>query len=309
MEVGGKQSNVARLREGAGAIPPRTPPHNYEAEQALLGALLANNEVYNRVSEFLRPDHFADALHGRIYEAIGKLVLRGQIANPVTLKNLFDQDGALAEIGGAQYLVQLAQAVVTVINAEDYGRAIHDLFLRRQLIGVGEDIVNESYTYDPDISAIDQIERSEMRLFNLAEGGQVDGGPKKFTDVLKSALDMAEVGLQARQPRHRRDHRPARPRPQAGRAAAVRPRHPRRPPVDGQDRARHQHRLQRRQGRRRTRRPAPGTAVAFFSLEMSAEQLAHRIMAEKSGISSDRIRRGDVQAGRFRQDRRGGAGA
>ena len=110
MEVGGKQSNVARLREGAGAIPPRTPPHNYEAEQALLGALLANNEVYNRVSEYLRPDHFADALHGRIYEAIGKLVLRGQIANPVTLKNLFDQDGALAEIGGAQYLVQLAQA-------------------------------------------------------------------------------------------------------------------------------------------------------------------------------------------------------
>ena len=100
MEVGGKQSNVARLREGAGAIPPRTPPHNYEAEQALLGALLANNEVFNRVSEYLRPDHFADALHGRIYEAIGKLVLRGQIANPVTLKNLFDQDGALSEIGG-----------------------------------------------------------------------------------------------------------------------------------------------------------------------------------------------------------------
>ena len=196
MEVGGKQSNVARLREGAGAIPPRTPPHNYEAEQALLGALLANNEVYNRVSEYLRPDHFADALHGRIYEAIGKLVLRGQIANPVTLKNLFDQDGALAEIGGAQYLVQLAQAVVTVINAEDYGRAIHDLFLRRQLIGVGEDIVNESYTYDPDISALNQIERSEMRLFNLAEGGQVDGGPKKFKDVVDSALKMAEAAYQ-----------------------------------------------------------------------------------------------------------------
>ncbi|HET6622008.1 MAG TPA: replicative DNA helicase [Dongiaceae bacterium] len=193
MESGGKQSNVARLREGAGAIPPRTPPHNYEAEQALLGALLANNEVYNRVSEFLRAEHFADALHGRIYEAVGKLVLRGQIANPVTLKNLFDQDGALSEIGGAQYLVQLAQAVVTVINAEDYGRAIHDLFLRRQLIGVGEDIVNESYTYDPEVSAIDQIERSEMRLFNLAEGGQVEGGPKKFDAVLKSALDMAEV--------------------------------------------------------------------------------------------------------------------
>src|SRR5688572_31055021 len=148
MEVGGKQSNVARLREGAGAIPPRTPPHNYEAEQALLGALLANNEVYNRVSEYLRPDHFADALHGRIYEAIGKLVLRGQIANPVTLKNLFDQDGALAEIGGAQYLVQLAQAAVTVINAEEYGRAIPDLILRPQPSGRRGAIVNESFRCD-----------------------------------------------------------------------------------------------------------------------------------------------------------------
>src|SRR5215475_10843456 len=197
MDTNLSNANVTRLHAAGGQtadpLGPRTPPHNSEAEQALLGAILANNQVYDKVNEFLRPEHFADALHGRIYDAIGKLIQRGQIANPVTLKNLFDQDGALAEIGGAQYLVQLAQAVVTVINAEDYGRAIHDLYLRRQLIGVGEDIVNESYTYDSDLTAIDQIERSEMRLFNLAEGGQVDGGPKKFTDVLKSALDMAEA--------------------------------------------------------------------------------------------------------------------
>src|SRR5688572_18381216 len=300
MEVGGKQSNVARLREGAGAIPPRTPPHNYEAEQALLGALLANNEVYNRVSEFLRPDHFADALHGRIYEAIGKLVLRGQIANPVTLKNLFDQDGALAEIGGAQYLVQLAQAVVTVINAEDYGRAIHDLFLRRQLIGVGEDIVNESFTYDPDISAIDQIERSEMRLFNLAEGGQVDGGPKKFNDVLKSALDMAEAaykrdghvtgvttGLRDLDRRlgglQKSDLIILAGRPSMGKTALA--------TNIGFNAA------------EAARDPATGERhrVVFFSMEMSAEQLATRIMAEKSGISSDKIRRGEVRAEDFQR--------
>jgi replicative DNA helicase len=298
MESGAKTSNVARLREGPGSIPPRVPPHNYEAEQALLGALLANNEVYNRVSEFLRPEHFADPLHGRIYEAIGKLVLRGQIANPVTLKNLFDQDGALAEIGGAQYLVQLAQAVVTVINAEDYGRAIFDLYLRRQLIGVGEDIVNDSFAYDPDVTAIDQIERSEMRLFNLAEGGQVEGGPKKFDAVLKSALDMAEVAykrdshvtgvttglrdldrkLGGLQPS---DLVILAGRPSMGKTAlatnigfnaaeAVK---------DAESGTRHR--------------------VAFFSLEMSAEQLAHRIMAEKSGISSDRIRRGDVKQDDF----------
>ena len=294
MESGAKQSNVARLREGTGSIPPRVPPHNYEAEQALLGALLANNEVYNRVSEFLRAEHFADALHGRIYEAIGKLVLRGQIANPVTLKNLFDQDGALAEIGGAQYLVQLAQAVITVINAEDYGRAIFDLFLRRQLISVGEDIVNDSFSYDPDVTAVDQIERSEMRLFNLAEGGQVEGGPQKFSDVVNSALQMAESAYQrdghvtgVTTGLSDLDHKLGGLQPSdlvilAGRpsmgktalatnigfnaAEAVK---------DKEAGIRHR--------------------VAFFSMEMSAEQLAHRIMAEKSGVSSDRIRRGDVK--------------
>jgi replicative DNA helicase len=298
MDVGGKPSNIARLREGPGAIPPRVPPHNYEAEQALLGALLANNEVYNRVSEYLRAEHFADALHGRIYEAIGKLVLRGQIANPVTLKNLFDQDGALAEIGGAQYLVQLAQAVVTVINAEDYGRAIHDLYLRRQLIGVGEDIVNESYTYDPDVSAVDQIERSEMRLFNLAEGGQVDGGPKKFNEVLKSALDMAEAaykrdghvtgvttGLRDLDRRlgglQKSDLVILAGRPSMGKTALA--------TNIGFNAA----------NAEKDKETGTKHRVAFFSLEMSAEQLAHRVMAEESGISSDRIRRGEVKQDEF----------
>jgi len=85
-------------------MPLRVPPHNYEAEQALLGAILANNLVLDRVSEFLLPEHFADAVHGRIYEAATKLIQRGQIANVLTLKNMFDQDAALAEVGGAQYL-------------------------------------------------------------------------------------------------------------------------------------------------------------------------------------------------------------
>src|SRR3954468_409984 len=146
METAGS-NNVTRLRSGDTTPPQRTPPVNYDAEQALLGAILANNLVYDRVNEFLRPEHFADALHGRIYEAIGKLVQRGQIANPVTLKNLFDQDGALTEIGGAQYLVDLAQSVVTVINADDYGHVIHDLYLRRQLVDLGETVVNDAYVF------------------------------------------------------------------------------------------------------------------------------------------------------------------
>src|ERR1700753_788723 len=194
METAGS-NNVARLRGGDVVVPQRTPPLNYDAEQALLGAILANNLVFDRVNEFLRPEHFADPLHGRIYEAIGKLIQRGQIANPVTLKNLFDQDVALTEIGGAQYLVELAQAVVTVINAEDYGRAVHDLYLRRQLIDLGEQTVNEAYVFDVEQTALNQIESAEMRLFNLAESGQTEGGPKGFSQVLANALDMAEAAF------------------------------------------------------------------------------------------------------------------
>src|SRR6266568_8329427 len=114
-------SRVTALREPDLERVPQ-PPSNTEAEQALLGAILVNNVAYGRVAEFLAPEHFANAVHGRIFAAIGKLIERGQIANPVTLKNLFDQDGALAEIGGAQYLARLATSVVTIINVEDYGR-------------------------------------------------------------------------------------------------------------------------------------------------------------------------------------------
>ena len=109
-------------------------------------------------------------VHGRIFAAIGKLIERGQIANPVTLKNLFDQDGALTEIGGAQYLARLAAARrSTIINAEDYGRAIHDLYLRRELITIGEDVVNDAFRQDLDDPAREQIERAEKKLFDLAD--------------------------------------------------------------------------------------------------------------------------------------------
>ena len=151
-------SKVTPLREGDGSY--RSPPHNTEAEQALLGAILVNNAAFHRVYDFLLPEHFAEGVHGRIYAAIAKLIERGQIANPVTLKNLFDQDGALAEIGGAQYLARLATLMVTIINAADYGRQIHDLYLRRQLIGIGEDTVNDAYAHDIDRDARVQIEQA-----------------------------------------------------------------------------------------------------------------------------------------------------
>src|SRR5262249_25631731 len=146
-----------------------------------------------RVGDFLRPEHFADPVHGRIYEAIGKLIDRGHLANAVTLKALFDQDGALAEVNGAQYLVRLAASIVTIINVQDYGRTIHDLYLRRQLISVGEDLVNDAFKQDLDVSASDQIEQAEAKLFGLAEADRAESGPRAFTSVLKSAIEQAEA--------------------------------------------------------------------------------------------------------------------
>jgi replicative DNA helicase len=169
-------SRVTPLREPSPELLLRVPPYNPEAETSLLGALLINNSIYHRVSEFLQGDHFGNALHGRIFAAIGKLIERGQIANPITLKNMFDQDAALTEVGGAQYLVRLAQAAVAIIDAQDYARAVHDLHLRRELITLGEDVVNDAFRHDLDDPAREQIERAEKKLFDLATTGQAEGG-------------------------------------------------------------------------------------------------------------------------------------
>jgi replicative DNA helicase len=278
----------------------RTPPYNPDAEQTLLGALLINNAAYLRVSEFLQAEHFGNAIHGRIFAAIGKLVDRGQIANPVTLKSLFDQDASLIEVGGAQYLARLAGAAVTIINAEDYGRAIYDLHVRRELIALGEDVVNDAFRQDLDDPPREQIERTEKKLFDLATTGQAEGGFRLFSATLTSAINNAEAAFKRNGKTvgvatglvdldrklgglHRSDLIILAGRPSMGKTAlatniafnAAKAYRPRRAP-DGQTIA------------------EDGAVVGFFSLEMSAEQLATRILAEESGVASDRIRRGDV---------------
>ncbi len=291
-------SKVTRLREGESSY--RTPPHNSEAEQALLGAILVNNTAYVRVSEFLLAEHFAEGVHGRIYAAMAKLIERGQIANPVTLKNLFDQDGALAEIGGAQYLARLAASMVTIINVEDYGRTIHDLYLRRQLITLGEDVVNEAHSYEIERNAREQIEAAEKRLFDLATMGQSEGGFRPFKSALTEAIVMAEAAFK-RSGRttgvstgftdldkllgglHPSDLVVLAGRPSMGKTAlatniafnAAKAYRPTKLP-DGRIVS------------------EDGAVAGFFSLEMSAEQLATRVLSEESRVASDRIRRGDV---------------
>ena len=264
--------------------PQRALPHNYEAEQAFLGALLANNEVYHRASHFLRPEHFADPLHGRIYEAMARLITKGAVANPVTLKNLFDQDGALADIGGAQYLVQLAQAVVTVISAEDYAYAVRDLAVRRQLIAFAAELTEDAHIINPMESPFDLITQSETALYRINEfsAGRTANRARPAAEYLDMALATADAA-------HRRQDVAGvktgladvdeiigalvpgtmtvlAGRPSMGKtslALAI---------LDNAEKS--------------------GVPSAFFSLEMSAEQLGLKHLSLRSGISSDLARKG-----------------
>jgi replicative DNA helicase len=302
-------TNVAFLPTRAAdetAPPARIPPHNFEVEMGLLAALLANNRAYEKVSELLRPEHFADARHGRIYDAIGKLAQKGQQANAATLKNYFEHDGELADIGGADYLARLQASAVTIINANDYAQRIFDLYLRRELIDIGTDVVNEAYEFDVETDANAKIESAEQKLFDLAEKGQVEGGLRTFNSALTAAIDMATLafkrdgavtgittGFADMDDKlggfHKSDLIIVAGRPSMGKsalaaklafnAALARQKWTERAILEGLD---------------RDAPDAEGGVVAFFSLEMSAEQIANRLLSEQVEIPSDKIRRGEV---------------
>lgn len=269
----------------------RIAPHSLEAEQALLGALLHNNLAFERIVDFLRPEHFSDTTHGRIFEAISNLISRGHIADPITLKEYFDKDDALSEVGGGQYLAHLAASVISIINTEDYGRKIYDFYLRRQLIDVGETIVNDAHTHELDISATDQIEVAEKKLFDLATVGNQERGLQTFSFALKQALTSADIALKRDNHVvgvttgfkemdkclggfHPSDLIILAGRPSMGKTALA------------TNLAFNAARM--------AMEKKEGAAVAFFSLEMSSEQLANRILGQESGLSSDLIRRGDI---------------
>jgi replicative DNA helicase len=262
----------------------RTPPANVEAEQALLGAIFRNNLAHSRVSDFLLPEHFSYAVHQRIYAAIAKLIERGQPANPITLKNLFDQDGALAELGGAEYLTQLAESAVTIINAEDYGRRIHDLHLRRQLIAIADDIANEAYRHGLEDDAAAQIERAEQMLFDLGDGGQSGAGPQPVGALGHQALLRIQAAVQ-------RDRRvigvPTGLIELDRKIGGMRPGN-----------------LIVLAGRPSMGKTALATNIAinaaragergaFFSVEMSDLDLATRLLAQQSGVPAEKLFRGD----------------
>ncbi len=276
----------------------RLPPTNAEAEQALLGALLANNGAFDRVSDFLRPDHFADAIHGRIFAAIARRVGSGLIADAVTLKAEFEHSGVLGEVGGTAYLAQLVSAMVGIINVGDYGRAIHDAWLRRELINIGENVVNNAFASDPDLNARHQIEEAETALYALAENDS-ERGFVGFDRALAQAVAAAEralrssggisgitTGLRDLDKRlgglHKSDLIIMAGRPGMGKSSLL------------TSIAQASARSFLAEARVTDPNAMPTRSVAIFSLEMSAEQVANRILADAARISGDRIRRGDI---------------
>jgi replicative DNA helicase len=298
-------SNVLKLAPDPGTPAYRSAPHNIEAEQSLLGAILVNNDAFYRVSDFLEPKHFLEPIHQTIYETTGSLIRMGKVATPVTLKTFVPADTDLGGMTVGQYLARLAAEATTIINAQDYGRTIYELALRRDLIRIGEDMVNVAYDAPVDFAPRAQIEDAERRLYELAESGRYDGGFQGFSQAMKVALDMAAnayqrdgklsgtaTGLRDLDAKmgglQRSDLIIVAGRPGMGKTALatniaynVAKAYESQVQADG------------------TMKAVNGGVVGFFSCEMSAEQLATRILAEQTGISSSLIRRGGITQSEF----------
>jgi replicative DNA helicase len=302
-------STVLKLAPDAAAPTYRTAPHNIEAEQGLLGAILVNNDAFYRVSDFLEPKHFFEPIHQTIYETAGSLIRMGKVATPVTLKTFLPADIDLGGLTVGQYLARLAAEATTIINAQDYGRTVYDLSLRRDLIQIGEDMVNVAYEAPVDFAPRVQIEDAERKLYELAETGRYDGGFQKFSQALTTAVDMAanaykrdgklsgiSTGLRDLDTKmgglQQSDLIIVAGRPGMGKTSLatniaynVAKAYVPEVQADG------------------TNKAANGGIVGFFSCEMSGEQLATRIIAERTGIPSSHIRRGGITESDFEKIR------
>ncbi len=292
--------STARKLPDAAAPPYRSAPQNIEAEQALIGAILVNNEAFYRVSDFLEPQHFQEPIHQQIYELASNLIRAGKIATPVTLKTFLPADLDIGGMNASQYLARLAAEATTVINASDYGRTIGDLAVRRNLIRIGEDMVNVAFDAPVDFAPREQIEDAERRLYELAETGRYGSGFQRFSQALTTAVDMAArayqrdgklsglaTGLKDLDAKmgglQSSDLIIVAGRPGMGKTALA--------TNIAYNVARAWQGETRPDGHIAT---INGGIVGFFSLEMSAEQLATRIISERTEIPSSTIRRGGI---------------
>ena len=299
-------AQVVQLAESASEPGTQALPQNVEAEAALLGALMIDNRLVEDVQLKLRPHHFFEPLHGRIYESILRMTDSNRVANPVTLKPLFDGDEAMREVGGPAYLAQLTGSGAAVIGARDFAMQIYDLALLRALIGVGRDLVEGALDTSEEIAPLDQSEKAETELYKVAEEGGAEGKAKSFADATKDALQMAEralnsgghlsgltTGLEALNSKigglHRSDLIIVAGRPGMGKSSLA----------TNMAFAAAQRFLRDQEDEIPPEKSA-GAPVALFSLEMSADQLATRVLAEQSGISSENLRMGRITQHEFR---------
>jgi replicative DNA helicase len=280
-------SNVVPLRQDLS-------PHNIALEQALLGALLARNKRIEDVVEFLDPEHFSERIHGDIYRAIRTLFEQGRTADDKTLTQYFLGDATFEQSGGAGYLKSLLDSVVSFVHVKDYGDTIYDMHLRRALIDLGDTIIQEAQHPKPDTRALDTVEDIEKQLFNLVTTGSADKTVVAFTDALSQAIARAEIAYKRDSHiigittgfldmdrmlggLHPSDLVIIAGRPSMGKTALAT-----------------NMAFNAARAYKKDDEDSEGGAVAFFSLEMSSEQLAARILSCESGIPSDHIRRGEL---------------
>lgn len=275
-------------------------PQSLEAEQTLLGALLANNKAFEKVSEFLKPHHFADPIHTKIYEVIAKLIQRGHVAEVTNLKSYFEQEKILDEVGGYKYLVQLANSASPLTNIEYYANFIYDKYLRRELIAAGYDIAADAAKENFDSSAVDQIEIAEKKLFELSNQSDTQGGFVEFSDALTSSLGYIEKAYQKEEKisglptgldrldaktggLNNSDLLIIAGRPAMGKTALAT-----NIAYNVADYMTHAKNLD-----------PKDKGVAFFSLEMSADQLASRILATVTQTNGHKMRTGELDNAEF----------
>ena len=265
-------------------------PSNIEAEQALLGSILVNNDIIDEIANIINSTSFYDPAHIKIYEVIEILNNKGMIANPITLKNYFEKDDMLDEVGGTEYLVKLTRFSSSTKQAIDYAKVVHEMYLRRELVLISDDLSHETLNTKEN-NAEQIIEKTEKSLFDLAERGSFSQSFLKFNKALDQTIEMATLamkndrgivgvptGLTELDEKlgglHKSDLVILAGRPSMGKTALA---------TNIAYHAAQQ--LMSRQEK---------SSVAFFSLEMSSEQLSTRILSEQARIKSDDIRRGKV---------------
>ena len=304
-------SEIATIRTIGSALPVQPEaeflPHNIEAEQQLLGAILTNNDVYDRVTAIIRAEHFFEPVHQRIFEIAAARIQKNALASPVTLKAFLEDDAGLRELGGPAYLARIAGAALSAYAARDYAQMIFDLAVRRELIGLGRDISAMAAKVDVTFEPKDQIIEAEQRLYKLGEQGHSERGFQSFLKAVTDAVTMANAAYQRDGGLaglatglvdldkklgglHPSDLLILAGRPSMGKTALA--------TNIGFNIAKAYKRGRRPDG---SEGAVDGGVVGFFSLEMSAEQLAARILSEASEVPSEQIRRGDMTEAEFRR--------